>query len=279
MKITMNNGNDPAYTAMLDGLITEVFGISFAPWLARKLWDDKYESYSFIENGNMLANVCIFKADMRVSGQPVRVHQFGAVATRKNERGKGLSRKLMNHVLDIYPNTPAFLAANDSVLDFYPPFGFRRVQTYLPALDVAINNGENTAEKCNIDDARVQHALYGQRVYSRLLDVTNMQSVEIFNMIMGEGYPLFYLPACGAVVVAYQMGTTLHLKNVLSPQPLAFDELAKQLPFHGITRVEFGFNPDWLGVNPQWAANNDPYFLRGAWGLPTHFRFPALAET
>ena len=65
MRITINRSNTPIYEAMFDDLIQEVYGFSFAPWFARKLWDERYESYSIIQNGRILANVCIFKTDTR----------------------------------------------------------------------------------------------------------------------------------------------------------------------------------------------------------------------
>jgi len=59
MTITMNNQNNPAYEAMLDTLIQEVFGFSFEPWFEYELWDKNYESYSIIENGKMLSK-CMY---------------------------------------------------------------------------------------------------------------------------------------------------------------------------------------------------------------------------
>jgi GNAT superfamily N-acetyltransferase len=282
MKITMNNGNDPAYTAMFEELIREVFHFSFAPWLAENLWDDKYESYSVIESGVMLANVCIYKTDMLVNGKPIHAHQFGGVATRPGERGKGLARLLMNHILKKYPSTPAFLGANDSVADFYQQFGFRRVQTYTPIIDILINNKIiNNGLKCHANNKIVRKALYGKQVYSNLVDSINTQSVKICQQLTNPAYMnhIYFLPDCGALIIARQKGEVLFLSDAISPHPLSFDELAKQLPFSGVTRVEFGFCPDWLGVKPRWEPSDELYFIRGEWDLPKYFRFPALSET
>jgi len=95
MQITVTRSNDPAFEPLFDSLIQDVFGFSFAPWLSRKVWDERYESYSIIEKGEMLSNVCIYKTDMRIGGQTVRAHQFGAVATRESARKRGLSRLLI----------------------------------------------------------------------------------------------------------------------------------------------------------------------------------------
>jgi len=280
MTISINSGNDPIYTAAFDDLVQEVFKFSFKPWLERNLWDQRYESHSIMEDGKMLANVCIFKTDMLVRGQPVRAHQFGAVATRASQRGKGLSRMLIEHVLDMYPNVPSFLGANDTVTEFYTRFGFRPVQTYRPVMDIAIDN--IASEKCTIDDDIVQKALYGRRAYSSLVDSVNTETVQICQMLTNPKYKnhIYFLAKCGVVIVARQVGETLFLSDVICGDgSITFDDIAKELPFSGVIRVEFEFCPDWLGVTTKWEPLNEPYFICGDWNLPEYFRFPALSET
>jgi len=255
--------------------------IASKPWLVKNLWDDRYESYSIIENEKMLANVCIFKTDMIISGQPVRAHQFGAVATRANQRGRGLARLLINHVLGKYPDTPAFLGANPSVVDFYPQFGFKPMQTYRPVVDFVVNNPGGLGVKCGPDDECVKKAIYERHAFSNMVDSLNAQPVQICQMLTNPRYKdfIYYLPKCDAVIIARQKSSTLYLEDVITAKPLTFDMLAAQLPFAGINCIEFGFCPDWLGVSPRWVPLDEPYFIRGGWNLPEKFRFPVMSET
>ena len=282
MNITTNSQNDPTYESLLDDLIQEVFGFSFAPWFRRKLWDERYESYSIIADNIMLANVCIYKADLLINRQPFRAHQFGAITTRKNKRGKGLSRLLMEHILSLYTDTPAFLFANPSVIDFYPRFGFRQVQTYSPGLAITINNTSNKAVKYSPDDDFVRKMLYDKRVMSNIVDSNNMQPIEIFHLIMAYSDGTYYLPDCDALIIAKQKDNTLFLADIITQKPLTFDTLAKELPFKGVKYVEFGFCPDWLGVAPSWEpvdGSEEPFFIYGDWNLPETFCFPAMSVT
>lgn len=282
MNITVSRHSDPAYEQMLDNLIKETFGFSFAPWFARKLWDERYESYSIIQDGKMLSNICIYKTDMLVRGQTIRANQFGAVATRKSERGKGLSRLLMNHILSLYPDTPVFLYANPSVINFYPRFGFRQVPMFRPGIPVTINNTIDKAVKYSPDDEFIVKVLNGKRIYSEITDCRNSQSVQIFHLLMDYSDGIYYLPKCSAVIVAEQEQGKLFLADVITPEPISFDELKEELPFSGVEYVEFGFCPDWLGVEPCWEpmdGNKEPFFIRGKWDLPDVFRFPAMSAT
>lgn len=282
MQITMNNHNSPEYEAMFDDLIREVFGFSFAPWFERKLWDERYESYSIIDDGQMLANTCIFKTDMCVMGQPMRAHQFGGVAVRPSARGRGLSRMIIEHILEKYPDTPAFLGANPSVIDFYPKYGFKQVPVCRPIINATIDNPTAPSDLRSTGDPELHHALENNACYSKVLDCLNSQPVQVFNLIMGYPESIYYLPHSGAFAVCKQADEKLFIAGIFSSSPMAFSAIAHELPFSGVTQVEFGFNPDWLGIEPEWTpidAAKEPYFVRGDWHLPEHFRFPALSET
>ena len=275
LNVTMNNVTDPTYQTMFDSLIKEVFGFSFQPWFELGLLDDRYESYSIIEDGKMLANVCIYKADLLIHGKPVRAHQFGAVATRKSARGGGLARFLTEHVLAKYPTTPAYLHANPTVVDFYPRFGFKQVQTFCPGIEISVNNPDIVSVKIAPSDL-----LFPTKwAVSKALDSINNISIKRFHLLMSYSNCIYHLPKNGATVIAVQEENELFLADVISPIPIAFDDLVKELPFVGVDYVEFGFNPDWLGVEPQWEESDDLVFVRGSWDLPQFFRFPAMSET
>jgi len=280
--ITVNNSNNPKYEALFDDLIGEVFGFSFAPWFKFKLWDKNYESYSIIKDKKMLANVCIYKSKIIVQGEKVQTIRFGAVATRKDLQGKGLSRCLIEHIFKIYPNTLALLTANSSVVNFYPRFGFRQVPTFKPEIDILIDNDSTKAIKLEFDDPFLMKLLYSRNCYSNIVDCLNTQSIQIFHLLMEYQNDIYYLPNLEVVVVAKQDGNRLFLADVVSNKHIIFEQITSELPFAGVEIVEFGFSPDWLGVSPTWIpvkSNDDPFFIRGDWNLPANYCFPIMSET
>ena len=276
MNITLNTSNNPPYESMFNTLTQEVFGFSFQPWFEQKLWNESYESYSVIENGRMLANVCVFKHEMLVRGELVRALQFGAVATAKAARGRGLSRLLMEHVLEIYPGWLAFLNANPGVVDFYPRFGFRQVQTYKPEIAVKIDNAVAGSSGFDMD------FVYKRNAYSHIIDYVNAQPVNVFHLVMEYGDDVYFLPALDVFAVAKQSGERLYLADVVAGGCVDFDELVRELPFAGVEVVEFGFCPDWLGVEPEWVVSDmeeELFFVKGDWDLPRRFCFPVMGGT
>lgn len=136
--ITPIHAHSPAWQHdQVDDLTAEAFGFTFAAWRAQGWWaaaGADYTGYGVFENGRLSAYAAAYRLDLLVHGRPFEAVQVGAVATRKTRHGAGLSRAVLEHILALWPDTPTFLCANDSVLDFYPRFGFRP----LPARQVLL---------------------------------------------------------------------------------------------------------------------------------------------
>ncbi|MCL2372843.1 MAG: GNAT family N-acetyltransferase [Defluviitaleaceae bacterium] len=280
--IHSSSGGNPAYEEKFNSLIQSVFGFSFAPWIQRGLWGDTYESYSIIEGGVMLANASVCKMELLVQGRPINAIQLGAIATRESARGKGLSRLLVKHVLAKYSGTPAFLAANPSVANFYQQFGFRQLQVHWPSAKVEINNNPAAAIECNFHDSEVAAALQSRGAFSNILDCRGTQAIQLFHLLMEYSQDIYYLPKLDAFAIAQQEGDRLFLADVIAKKPVAFQSLVNELPFAGVKAIDFGFCPDWLGLQPTWAPQDmgrELFFVKDDWNLPQQFRFPVLSET
>ncbi|HYK73491.1 MAG TPA: GNAT family N-acetyltransferase, partial [Pseudoneobacillus sp.] len=109
-------------------LATLIFGIEFESWYQKGYWRDKYIPYSFVVQDQVVANVSVNLIDMTINNSEKSAVQIGTVMTHPDHRGKGYSQLLMNKVLTDYANADLFyLFANETVLDFYPKFGFQRM--------------------------------------------------------------------------------------------------------------------------------------------------------
>lgn len=58
MQIAFNNGNDKEYKLMLNKLLKDIF-FDFQFWYDLNVWDEKYESYSIIENDEIVSNIVL----------------------------------------------------------------------------------------------------------------------------------------------------------------------------------------------------------------------------
>jgi predicted N-acetyltransferase YhbS len=145
--------------ARLDDLLREAFELSLAGWRARGHWTADYTCHALVEDGEVLASAGVYRMEMLVRGKKQVWLQLGAVATRKARRGEGLCRRVLDDIFDCYsrrcPGAPFFLFANDSVLDFYPRFGFRRLPDLQPRLACRLDNPPGAMRRLAVDDPAV----------------------------------------------------------------------------------------------------------------------------
>lgn len=113
-------------------LAVKVFGLSFEKWYDSGYWRDKYFPYTYFDGEKAVANVSANKIHTIVDGKPKLYIQIGTVMTDPDYRNRGLSRKLMNEVFKDFKNNcdGIYLYGNDTVLDFYPKFGFITATEY-----------------------------------------------------------------------------------------------------------------------------------------------------
>jgi GNAT superfamily N-acetyltransferase len=244
------------------------------------LWDDKYESYSIIENGEIVSNICVFKTQLLYNHKQYSALSVGAVATKKEFRGRGYSRILMEHIIKKYEGIPMYLSANEGVVDFYPKFGFQRVYEKLPVCRCEINNDLDPV-KLQFDDPKVWNYIYKRVNYSQRLDCLNTASINIFHIYWGYLKDSIYeLPEIETLVIAGQTGETLKLFGVFSLKDISFSELVKYLPFKNVSKLEFGFVPYWNDIDYiMQEYETDPLFVRGLTCDLGDFKFPELSIT
>lgn len=110
-----------------DRLAQETFQLSFETWYQKGYWGKDYLLYSLIFEGEVVANVAVNFLQFRLFQKEVRYIEIGTVMTKESFRHEGLSRFLMEQVLSDFEHATdlIFLYANDSVLTFYPKFGFQ----------------------------------------------------------------------------------------------------------------------------------------------------------
>ena len=106
-------------------------------------------------DGEVVSNVSVNACNMNYKGKEVKLIQLGTVMTDTDHRGKGYARMLMEEVMKDYEGKVdgMYLFANDSVLEFYPRFGFMEGKEYQSSKDITII-GENKATPVPMNDKK-----------------------------------------------------------------------------------------------------------------------------
>lgn len=121
-----------ALRASFNELAEKTFGLNFEAWYRAGFWGGDYIPFSAVVGSRVIANVSVNHMRFVKDGRERFYLQLGTVMTDKEYRMQGLSRRLMEWIFKEYEGRVdgIYLFANDTVLDFYPRFGFRVAREY-----------------------------------------------------------------------------------------------------------------------------------------------------
>lgn len=133
----------------------EVWEFDFEAFYQSGYWGEDCIIYSLFKNEQIVSHTTLSIFDLTKERQTIKVGQLGTVMTDPNYQHKGLSRFLLEYIKEEY-NTILkgyFLFANDTVLEYYPKFGYTAMNEYQASISVS-NLQSSTAlfESLDLDD-------------------------------------------------------------------------------------------------------------------------------
>lgn len=109
-------------------LCRNTWGFDFEKMYQGGSWEPSLHPYTLFHGDQAVSHSSVSEMDFCLDGEILHLVQLGTVMTDEAFRGKGLSRYLMERILDDFKDCDGmFLYANQTVLDFYPKFGFEPV--------------------------------------------------------------------------------------------------------------------------------------------------------
>jgi len=218
MKIEFNYRENEDLRRSFNELAEKVFGLNFENWYQNGFWKDNYIPYSVIEDGKVVSNVSVNACTMNYDGRVVKLIQLGTIMTDPDYRGKGYSRILMERVISDYKDKAdgIYLFANDSVLDFYPRFGFKTGKEYRYSKDVD-NTGEDRTVLVPMADKdawdKMVRLIAEKEQNSRFYMVENT-GLYMFYLSQFMQENTFYIESCDSYAVAEVEDDTLILHTI-----------------------------------------------------------------
>ncbi|ALC91220.1 hypothetical protein AM500_16500 [Bacillus sp. FJAT-18017] len=243
--------DSPKLRESFNQLAGEVFGISFYSWMDKGYLTSKYIPYSFIVDDKVVANVSVNKIGLIINGEEKKGIQIGTVMTHPNYRGQGLSRKLMEHVLDDNKGKYdlLYLFANKTVLDFYPKFGLFPVAEKVFSLE-AISNSSSlcNGRKLNMENNTDRNFLY--RFASTRMPVSNtfsaLNSVELLMFHSLNVFPgaIYYLEEEECVAIFAEEGEVLHVYDLVFQKEVNLKRILSRISSGAVKRAILHFTPE-----------------------------------
>ncbi len=247
MQIIKQYRNDEALRRSFNALAEKTFGLNFEHWYQLGYWGDAYEPYSVLEEGKIVANVSLNRTDLWMDGQRKRIYQLGTVMTDPAYRNRGCIRALMAQIeQDTADADGVYLFANDSVLEFYPRFGFEKNRefVYEKTVDpVGPRTMVPVSMDCRENRDRLQRAMEASTFPTGCTMVDN-PGLIFFYAAQFLKECVYYSEPLDAWAIGEEEDGALTLHAVFAPGDVSLDAV---LAAFGAKQVILGFTP----ANPE----------------------------
>jgi len=244
--VIKNYRNDAVLRSSFNELAKKTFGIDFEDWYQNGYWTDKYNPYSIVLDGKVVANVSVNRTDFEWNGEVKHFIQLGTVMTYEEYRNQGLIRRIMEEIDADYADKAdgIYLFANNDVLEFYPKFGFTTIKQYeyvkeVKGASAAIAKKADMSCKGQWD--RLEELIkngYHQSAFE-MLDNSELNMFYISKYMQDN---VFYCEDCDAYVVAEAEDNELIINMVISDKEEDLNRIAESFG-EEIQSVVLGFTP------------------------------------
>ena len=212
--------------------------------------------------------------------------QLGTVMTKESYRNRGLIRRLMEEIEKDFETEVdgIYLFANDSVLDFYPKFGFRKAVEWQYSKKISAW-GEELVQRVpmeNSEDWKVLIKAIEESVPQGKFELTDNSDLIMFYVSKFMQDNVYYLSEKRAYVIAEPQGDELILYNIFAPERVDSEIGAKAFG-NKIQKLSLCFAP-WenSGYEKELLRKEDnTFFVKGelfAEFEREQLRFPDLAH-
>lgn len=276
--------NDTLRKSFFD-LAASTFDIHFEHWYQQGCWGEGYIPFSYVDGDHVVANASVNIVELVINGEKKKAIQIGTVMTHPDYRGKGLSTRLMNLILEEYENKCdlMYLFANESVLDFYPKFGFKAVEEHLFSMDFTEKHltsaaGLRKLDITNAEDLNLIQKFASQRLpVSQRFATNHTSGIFMFYCLNVFNEDIYYLEK-EDVIVIYQKGDNhIDLFDVVSLNEIHMGDILRAVADANTEKITFHFTPDDdPDLDLKRSINNDGLFVRtsGDHLYPMHVKHP-----
>lgn len=232
----------------LNKLTEKTYGFNFRKWYEAGYWGNGYIPYSLLDDDKLVANVSVSIMKINILGEEKNYIQIGTVMTDEEYRNQGLSRFLIEKVLSEWENKCdcIYLFANDTVLDFYPKFGFERVYEYQYLIKKNKEKSNEKVRKINIDDNNDKGLL--ENIINNSIQISKLHVKENKNLIMFYCLDflkdnIYYIENYNAIAICEYHGEELFIQDIFMDKEIDLNIVINSLTNKETKVIRLGFTP------------------------------------
>lgn len=231
-----------------NNLTRKTYGFDFEEWYQNGYWKDRYIPYVLLDGDKVISNVFVNVIDFLLMGEKKRCIQIGTVMTDEEYRNQGLNRFIMEKVIDEWRNKCdlIYLFANDSVINFYPKFGFEQLDQYQHSIEIVSKDTIANIKKLNMSDIKDRRFLIN--IIKKSLPISKLSMCDNESLIMFYctsfmKYNVYYIEALETVVIAEFDEDILYLNDVFSLRDIPLNDIIEAMVTKQTKKIKFGFTP------------------------------------
>jgi predicted acetyltransferase len=182
--------------------------------------------------------------DFELDGTEKHYIQIGTVMTDKDYRGQGLSGYLIHKVIDEYKESSdgIYLFGNDSVLNFYPKFGFIESKEYQYSKDIYSINNVKKIQHIDVSDKVKWEDFLSTVKNSVSNDRFTMDNPGLIAFWTRWSSSVYYLAKEDTYVIADVKGENLFIKQIIASHKVNLETVISSFG-SAIKKVTLGFTP------------------------------------
>lgn len=229
-------------------LTQKTFCFNFKDWYDAGHWGDLYIPHVLLDldGENVISNVSVNIMEFDICGEHKKYLQIGTVMTDNQYRNQGLNAWIMNQILKEYEGQVdgIYLFGNDSVLNYYPKFGFQpsKEYEYYMSYEDKSDIFPYILEQVDITQNEQSERLYS--FINQYSDDSNKQenkkqnqndamymsknlNLYQFWLAMDYGKQIYYLLETNTYVIAHVENETLYVHQIYGREQVDIQRLAK----------------------------------------------------
>lgn len=263
-------------------LAQSVFGINFEEWYRRGYWNNRYIPFSYVDGTKIVANVSVNILDFIIDGEPKKAIQIGTVMTDPEYRNRGLSAKLMNMVLKEYEHQSDFiyLFANQSVLDFYPKFGFQPVKETQFSMAFSPTHPDTTGIRKldKKEDLDFIYEIASKRVpVSNCFGTVNTEDLFMFYCLYVFPNDIYYIEEEEAIIIYQSEDTQIDIFDIVSKKNVNMETILSKITNADTNKIFFHYTPE-FETKREPLNGEDVLFVKTKRKYPTNVKHPITSK-
>jgi GNAT superfamily N-acetyltransferase len=245
--------NDTEARTAFKAFMFQIHGLDFNQWETRGYWDSAYTPFSFFNDGEVIASVCIYLLDAVIGGNRTKLAQVSGVGTHPDWRRKGLNRELTNLGLDWARgrNDGVFLFADDQAIPYYKHCGFSPINESLHSCKVKpVATRPGIYHLDPADQASLDRIYFYACNRAPISDFFSLHSPKLlmFHALYTLRNNIFEIPDLECLVFFDREGDLIHLYDILGKRIPSLEELYPYLSAATDSRIHFHFHTEKLGI-------------------------------